>query len=199
MYQILEHFIQTYGYYALFLGTFAEGETILVLGGIAAATGHLNLQLVMLIAFCGSLLGDQTIFFIGRIWGKAFLAKRPRLQPRVAKVHRLLERHHVLLLLGFRFLYGLRNIIPLVIATSNVKTSRFIMLNVMGAAMWAISVSFLGYFLGQLVVPYLGRAKLVILIAVALLAVLIWVLRHLYQRFVAEPPPPPPPADTPQA
>jgi membrane protein DedA with SNARE-associated domain len=199
MYQILEHFIQAYGYYALFLGTFAEGETILVLGGIAAATGHLNLQLVMLIAFCGSLLGDQTIFFIGRIWGKAFLAKRPRLQPRVAKVHRLLERHHVLLLLGFRFLYGLRNIIPLVIATSGVKTSRFIMLNAMGAALWAISVSFLGYFLGQLVVPYLGRAKLVILIAVALLAVLIWVLRHLYQRFVAEPPPPPPPADTPQA
>jgi membrane protein DedA with SNARE-associated domain len=182
MLETLEALIRDYGYYALFVGTFLEGETILLLAGLAAAAGHLNLFFVMVVAFCGSLLGDQTVFFIGRLYGKQFLAKRPWLQPRVEKVHRLMERHHVLLLLGFRFLYGLRNIIPLVIGSSEVKTGRFILLNVIGAITWATSVSLLGYLCGYAVEPLMGKAKIIVLVAVAVVAATVWVVRHLYMR-----------------
>jgi membrane protein DedA with SNARE-associated domain len=194
--QFIKELIEQYGYYALFLGTLCEGETILLLGGMAAKAGHLLLPWVMLIAFCGSLLGDQIVFFIGRFYGKAFIAKRPRLQPRVHKVHRLLERHHTWLLIGFRFMYGLRNIIPLVIGTSGIKTGRFIFLNVIGAALWAVTVSFGGYFIGAAVESFLGKFRIRAIIAVAVLAVLIWIVRHLYLRYRARRPQPPIPPDS---
>ncbi len=62
----LESFIQTYGYLALLVGTFLEGETILVLAGFAAHLGYLNLPWVILVAFVGTLSGDQLFFYLGR-------------------------------------------------------------------------------------------------------------------------------------
>ncbi len=187
----LRELIANYGYYALFLGTLCEGETILLLGGIAARAGHLTLHWVMLIAFCGSLMGDQIVFFIGRFYGRAFLAKRPRLAPRVHKIHRMMEKHQVWLLLGFRFMYGLRNIIPLVVGTSPIRIRRFLFLNVVGAALWAVTVSLLGYFIGAAVESFLGRVHTGILVVVGLAAVIVWVVRHLYMRIKARRSPPP--------
>ena len=191
MLEQLSEFIKEYGYFALFVGTFLEGETILVLGGLAAAAGDLELWKVIVVAFCGSLAGDQTVFFIGRFLGTRILgwltAHRPWHQARVDKVHRLLERHHVLLLLGFRFLYGLRNIIPLVVGSSGVKTSRFIFLNAIGAAVWAVTVATGGFLFGKALELFLEKAKWYqgVLLGVAGIAVLIWIVRHLYLRRAA--------------
>ena len=62
----LEELVANYGYLAIVIGTFLEGETILVLGGFAAHRGFLELPWVMLCAFLGSMAGDQTFFYIGR-------------------------------------------------------------------------------------------------------------------------------------
>lgn len=59
-------FLSHYGYLALLIGTFLEGETILVLGGLAAHQGYLDLAGVILAAFAGSLMGDQFFFLLGR-------------------------------------------------------------------------------------------------------------------------------------
>jgi len=118
----LQTFLQTYGYWALLIGTFLEGETILIIGGFAAHRGYLSLTLVILAAFAGTLAGDQFFFFIGRKKGKAFLDKRPSWKPNIEKVHVLLDRYQTLLILGFRFLYGLRTVTPFVIGMSRVKT-----------------------------------------------------------------------------
>jgi len=61
----LQSFIENYGYAAILVGTFLEGETILILAGPAAHLGYLNLPLVMLAAFLGSLSGDQLFFCLG--------------------------------------------------------------------------------------------------------------------------------------
>lgn len=66
-----------YGYLALFIGTFLEGETILVIAGFLAHSGYLELHWVILSAFLGTFAGDQTFFYLGRFKGIAFLEKRP--------------------------------------------------------------------------------------------------------------------------
>lgn len=63
----METFVQTYGYWAILIGTFLEGETILVLGGLAAHMGYMDLNGVILAAFAGSLSGDQLF----SSWGAA--------------------------------------------------------------------------------------------------------------------------------
>jgi len=64
---IMETFLQTYGYWDILIGTFLEGETILVLGGLAAHMGYMDLSGVILSAFTGSLCGDQLF----SSWGAA--------------------------------------------------------------------------------------------------------------------------------
>jgi membrane protein DedA with SNARE-associated domain len=179
---VLAHWIETYGYLALFLGTLFEGETILVLGGLAAHRGHLSLPLVMLVAFAGSLLGDQTAFWIGHNHGRALLKRWPKLEGRIAKVRPLVDRFGGVLALFFRFLYGLRNVTPLAMAVAGFPPKRFVPLNMIGAAVWAVAVGSLGFVLGEAVRALLPRAHhvtTVVLLAIVLVAGIHWIVRRL--------------------
>src|SRR5215467_8105120 len=102
---MLESLIGRYGYLAILVGTFLEGETILVLGGFAAHRGLLELPGVMLSGFIGSLLSDQIFFYLGRRHGSAWLARRPKWRAGVERVRPIINRHATLLNLVFRFLY----------------------------------------------------------------------------------------------
>ena len=90
----LAELFATYGYYAVFLGTFIEGETVLLLGGIAAHRGYLDLPTVIAVAFAGGWLGDQFYFFLGRRYGQAILMRFPALQIQAQKAQRLTQRYH---------------------------------------------------------------------------------------------------------
>ena len=150
--------IRDYGYFAILVGTFLEGETILILGGVAAYLGSLDLPLVMLTAFAGSSAGDQLYYFIGKWKGRALLDHFPRWHGPAHKVFRLLERHRNLVILSFRFFYGLRNVTPFVLGITRVETSRFVILNLIGAALWAVSFSMIGFLVGEIHGRILGKA-----------------------------------------
>lgn len=180
----LESLVDAYGYLAVLVGTFIEGETILVLGGFAAARGYLGLPWVILAAFIGSLCGDQLFFFLGRWHGKAILSKRPTWKSRVNKAQKMLERFRTPLILAFRFLYGLRTVAPFVIGMSSVPTVEFIFLNAVGALVWAITVGTGGYLFGSALEILIGNIKhyeIQILGAIAAIGVLIWGI-YFYRR-----------------
>lgn len=145
---IIEQIVAQYGYAALRVGTLLEGETILIIAGFAAHQGYLDLSWVILSAFIGSLAGDQIYFFIGRSKGRPFLRRRLSRQIKAAKVERLLARHGTLIMLSFRFMYGLRTITPFIIGTSSISTRRFLLLNATGALVWALVISCVGFLFG---------------------------------------------------
>lgn len=181
---MLEHLIQQYGYVAIFVGAFLEGETVLVLGGFAAHRGFLDIWFVILAAFLGSLAGDQTWFFIGRFKGMPFVERRPAWKGRSERVLDLLHRYHIPLLLGFRFLYGLRNPIPFVIGASGFSPWRFLIYNTIGAAIWATVIGFLGYIFGQAMTLFLADVKRYErwgLVAIALVGLLVWLI-YVWRR-----------------
>ncbi|MBK8979859.1 MAG: DedA family protein [Planctomycetes bacterium] len=155
----LQQLLADYGYLALVVGTFFEGETILVLGGFAANRGYLDLRLAILAAFVGSVLGDQFWFFLGRRLGARLVERRPTWRNAADRIERGLRRHRDLFIFGFRFLYGLRMVSPFVIAISRVSLARFTVLNVLGALVWAISFGIAGYVFGHSVELLLGRVQ----------------------------------------
>lgn len=174
----LEALLHDYGYLAILIGTFLEGETILILGGVAAHFGVLDLALVMLSAFTGSSAGDQLYYFIGRLKGPALLDFFPRWKASAKKVSYHVERHQNLIILSFRFFYGLRNVTPFVLGISGVQVARFVPLNLIGAGIWAFSFAMLGYLLGEAHERILGKGyHLVILGALAVCFVGVWVFR----------------------
>jgi membrane protein DedA with SNARE-associated domain len=180
----LDHWIDTYGYWAILLGTFLEGETILILGGFAAYQGYLKLPWVILIAFLGTLSGDQLFFYMGRKYGAKILANRPAWQARADRVRRLLERFQDYLIFLFRFLYGMRVLTPFVLGLSRVSKGRFLLLNMIGALVWALIVGTGGFLFGQALESLIGdlkRFEAEILGLVVLAGAVVWVI-HGYRR-----------------
>lgn len=182
----MEHLIAEYGYWAVLAGTFFEGETVPVLAGFAAHEGMLRLDLVMLCAFIGSFTGDQVWFWVGRRYGKTWLAKHPKSAVAAERVGRLLDRWGDLFVLSFRFLYGLRAVSPIAIALSSISVIRFAALNLVSAAVWAVAVGSLGYVFGQAIEGMMGRLKVWehrILAALAI-ALVIFVVHRLVRARV---------------
>lgn len=155
----MERAIEQLGYLVIFAGTFLEGETVLVLGGFAAHRGYLWLPGVLLAAFAGSLLGDQLYFQLGRRHGLRFLERRPAWRARLERALRLLERHPGLVIVGCRFLYGLRTVTPFAIGMSGVALRRFAPLNALGAALWAVAIGSAGYFVGTALERVIGDVE----------------------------------------
>ena len=146
----MESLISTYGYVAVLLGTFLEGETILVLAGFAAHRGYLELPWVIVAAFFGTLIGDQLFFYLGRLKGIDWIERRPAWKLKASRVFVLVENHETLIILTFRFLYGLRTVTPFVLGLSGVRAVKYFILNIIGAALWAVSVGVLSGLVGSL-------------------------------------------------
>lgn len=178
----LTYYLSTYGYLALFIGTFLEGETILIIAGFAAYNGHLSLPLCILAAFLGSYAGDQTAFYVGR-YNKRFLETRlKKWECRIEKVHHLLEKHQVLVLVSFRFFYGFRNVTPFAVGTTNISPWRFLVLNGIGAAVWAVSFGVGGYYLGDVLERFLQKAKWWVAGGLFGVIMLIWIIKTIRNR-----------------
>jgi len=155
----IENLIHSYGYVAVLVGTFLEGETIVVLAAFAAHQGYLPLSEVILAAFIGSLAGDQLYFYLGRKHSRFQLDKRPSWRSRIDKAARLLNRFQTSLILSFRFMYGLRTVLPFAIGMSSVPAAKFAVLNVIGAAIWSAALGYGGYFFGHAFEVVLEDAK----------------------------------------
>lgn len=178
-----ETFITHFGYLAILLGTFLEGETILVLAGLAAHRGYLDLPLVILAAFVGTLLGDQLYFYLGRRHSEWLLKRHPAWRFKIERVDRILSRYQTIMLLSFRFLYGFRTLSPFVIGMSSIRTWKYIFLNLIGAAVWTVFIAYAGYYFGQAVELFLGdikRFEIWVFIAVALAGAAVWI--HHFRR-----------------
>jgi membrane protein DedA with SNARE-associated domain len=156
---MIEHLISSYGYLAVLVGTFLEGETILVIAGFAAHRGYLGLPQVIAAACAGTLAGDQLFFYLGRSRNQALLRRRPSWKAPIERVRQMLDRHQLAVVLGFRFLYGVRTVTPFAIGMSGFSPLRFLVLNVIGAAAWATVVGCLGYLFGHSLEIVLGDLK----------------------------------------
>jgi len=181
----MESLVETYGYLAILIGTFLEGETILVLGGLAAHQGYLALPWVILAAFGGSLCGDQLFFLLGRRHSQFILNRRPSWRARIDKAQKLMDRFQTPLILVFRFLYGLRTVMPFIIGMSRVPTYQFVALNAAGALVWAVIVGAGGYAFGhaiQIIIGDLKHYEFVLFTAIAAIGLLVWVV-YFKQRW----------------
>jgi membrane protein DedA with SNARE-associated domain len=172
------HLIEQYGYVATFAGTLIEGETLLILSGLAAHRGYLDLLLVVAVGALGGMLGDLAYFLAGRRYGDELLARFPRFGPAAQRVRGLIERYPNATIVGVRFMYGLRTVGPAAIGSTRIAFVQFLLLNGVGALLWSACWAGAGYVLGTAAERLLGdlaqverelfAGVLVLVVAVAL-------------------------------
>jgi membrane protein DedA with SNARE-associated domain len=175
----LEAIIARYGLLAILIGSGIEGEAVVVTGGILAHRHLVPLWQAAAASAIGSCVVDQLWFFLGRRFRDHPWLRRFTGKPAYARAMAFLERRPNSFIFGFRFIYGLRTISPIAIGTSRIETRRFVILNMVAAAVWGPLFTLIGFVFGRAVDPILdriedgGRILFAIALAVAV-AVAIW-------------------------
>ncbi|EMD1840349.1 DedA family protein [Raoultella planticola] len=180
----INNLISHYGYAALVIGSMAEGETITLLGGVAAHQGLLKFPLVVISVALGGMIGDQLLYLLGRRFGGKLLKRFSHHQARIRKAQRMIQRRPYLFVIGTRFMYGFRVIGPLLIGASRLPPKVFLPLNVLGALVWALIFTTLGYLGGEAIGPWLHHLDahlkhwIWLILVVALVVAAHWLFRR---------------------
>ena len=151
--------IDSYGYLAVAIGAFLEGETILALAGLAAYRGYLDFYTVVAVAMICGFAGDQFYFFLGRYKGARILQRFPDARERAHRFDDLLKRWHAPLIVMIRFMYGFRIVGPVLLGMGRVSSLKFVVYNFIGAAIWAPLIAGIGYLFGEIVESVLHDVK----------------------------------------
>jgi membrane protein DedA with SNARE-associated domain len=146
---MVETLINEYRYLALMVGTFFEGETAILLASSLIYKGFFSGPHTVFFAFAGSFISDWVYYLVGRLNGKIFIERRPKLQAKVFPITNFFQKNRVQILLTYRFLYGFRVIIPVVIGMSGIRPRLFLFYTIVSGLIWATTVSLLGYVIGR--------------------------------------------------
>lgn len=158
-YVYLGLFLVIFAETGLAVGFFLPGDSLLVVSGLFAAAGKMNVVYVMLAFFLGSVIGDSTGYWTGRIMGgRLFNREDSRIfkPSRVEKAREFFDKYGVKTIVLARFVPIVRTFAPLVIGATGMPYRKFVVYSVLGGLLWICSMVLAGYFLGGVVERALG-------------------------------------------
>ena len=188
--EFLIHFFSDYGYFAVLFvliicgfGVPIPEDITLVSGGVISGLGYTNVHIMLVVSLFGVLLGDSTMYWLGRIYGTKILRFRPIRRfltlDRLRMVRSKFEQYGNRVLFVARFLPGLRAPIYMVAGiTRRVSFIRFLLLDFFAAIISVPIWVYLGDF-GASNLDWLHeqikKGQSIIYILIALLALyLVW-------------------------
>ena len=173
-----------------FVFAYAASHALLmaIFAGYAAQLGLLDLTKIIAFCWAGSFAGDVFRFWMARRYGERLLAKFPSIARHTETVKRMVHRHALWLPLVHRYPYGIRGLGAFAYGLSNMSWGTFLVLNFIGAGIWAVPTVVAGYAFGQFSDKVLGDAVSTLSIASLVLFLAIsWLLsRKLEQAMQAE-------------
>lgn len=173
-----ELLLEKFGYLAVFVGSFLEGEAILIAAGFFAERGYLDVYWVGFIGFLGAYVGHLFWFWLGRVYGVRLLDRFPRMKTHFGKGIRMFERYGAAAIIITQWLYGLRITCAVIIGMSRIGIIKFLIYEAISCALWAGVITALGYYFGAAVEAVLGRAENIEkwgLLVIVVIAVTVWV------------------------
>jgi len=126
-----------YGYLAILLAAFWEGEVVLIAAGAMCGSGYLDWRWTILAAAIGGSAGDQIYFYAAHQRAARVIQKSKRLTKWYPKVSKFVLRHSTVAVLLSRFAAGLRITIPLVCASAGMPAKKYSVLSLVSGLAWA--------------------------------------------------------------
>ena len=175
--QHLANFVQTYGawvYALLFLIVFVEtglvvmpflpGDSLLFIVGTLAGAGAMSLPVAIAVLLVAAILGDQVNYTIGRAIGpKVFQWENSRWFNRRAfeAAHSFYEKHGGITIIIARFMPFIRTFAPFVAGVAEMNRATFTAYNVVGAVIWVVGLTVVGYFFGNIPIVQQHLSKII--------------------------------------
>jgi membrane protein DedA with SNARE-associated domain len=167
---------------ALFIGFVLPGETAAVLGGVAAKLGHAPLWGVLVTVVAAAIIGDSVGYEVGRTLGPRVLQMRllDRRRSRLDDARDFLARRGGSAVFLGRWVAFFRAVMPALAGTARMRYPKFLVFNAAGGLVWGTVVVLVGYAAGAsyaTVERTVGRGAALAVLAVALVALLVWRVR----------------------
>lgn len=176
--------IQTVGYLGLwviifaesglFLGFFFPGDSLIFTAGFLASQNLLNIWWLIPILLTGAVLGDNFGYTFGKKVGPAIFKKEDGLffhRENLTKASRYYEKYGAKTLVLARFMPIVRTFAPILAGVGQMEYKKFFAYNLLGGALWTISLPLLGYYLGR-IIPNIDKYLLPIILGIIILSFL---------------------------
>lgn len=153
---IREHGDIAYG----FVFAYAAQNSLLapLFAGYAAHLGAFDWATLVILCWAGGFIGDAIRFWIGRRWGMKLIKRFPKFERGIHVILRLVDRHHLWMILIHRYPHGIRGFAGFAFGMSNLSWGLFLVLNFVSAGIWSLVVVSAGYSFGHMSEKALGEA-----------------------------------------
>ncbi|MBI5733776.1 MAG: VTT domain-containing protein [Candidatus Kerfeldbacteria bacterium] len=171
----------------LLIGIFFPGDSLLFTAGLLATQGYFEISWLIVLFFLAAVSGDSVGYTFGRRLGKKFFKYEKSFWFRpdnIAKARAFYAKYGAKTIILARFVPGVRTLAPILAGVGDMKYITFIVYNILGGLLWAVGVTALGYYLGN-VIPNVEMYLLplvAVIILVSFLPVGIELLRDQERR-----------------
>jgi len=180
----LDSLLRTVGYAGIFAIVFAEsgllvgfflpGDSLLFTAGFLASQGFFDIFILCIITFVAAVVGDNVGYHFGHRVGPKVFKKEDSLvfsKSNIDKSTAFYEKHGGKTIVLARFIPVVRTFAPVIAGVGKMDYKKFLLFNVLGGLIWAVGVTALGYFLGN-IIPDVDKyllpiAALIILVSIA--------------------------------
>jgi membrane protein DedA with SNARE-associated domain len=168
---------------ALFFGFLLPGETAVIVGGVLARQGTVELAWLTLAVVLAAIAGDSVGYEIGRRLGPPLLDSRPlrRRTERVTRARELIRRRGPAAVFLGRFVALLRSLVPALAGASDMPYRRFLFYNALGGLVWGVGNALLGYGMGaayERAEGLIGRTMALVTAGLVVVALVVWRIRR---------------------
>ncbi|MBI2589615.1 VTT domain-containing protein [Candidatus Berkelbacteria bacterium] len=168
----------------LLIGFFLPGDSLLFTAGFLASQGYLNLSLLIVGSFVAAVIGDSVGYAFGKNIGPALFKRansRWFKQEHLIRAREFYAKYGGRTIVLARFIPFIRTFAPIVAGISEMGYQTFILYNLIGGALWAVGVPFLGYFLGS-IIPNVDQLLLPIIATIILVSILPPIVEYMRRR-----------------
>jgi membrane-associated protein len=166
----------------LFLGFFLPGDSLIFVAGFLASQGFFGPVLLSVILFVAAVTGNMVGYEFGRRVGPKLFSREDSLlfrKDHVTKTKKFYDKYGGKTVMIARFVPVVRTFAPILAGVAEMKYMVFLAYNIAGAAIWAVGLTVLGYFLGTRV-PDIDKYLLPIVLVIIVVSVLPGVI-HLWR------------------
>lgn len=159
----------------LLIGFFLPGDSLLFTAGVLAGQGKLDVAMVVIGCFVAAVIGDQVGYTIGQRLGPRLFRKPDSKifkQEYIARTKEFFEKHGPKTIVLARFVPIVRTFAPTLAGVGEMPRSVFLKYNVVGAFIWAVGVTMLGYALGDAIGDSIDTYLLPMIVVIVLVSLL---------------------------
>ena len=157
----------------LFIGFFLPGDSLLFTAGFLASQGFLNIWALSFLMFVAAVTGDSVGYAFGKKAGPKIFYREDSFffhRNHIERARAFYEQHGSKTIVLARFIPMARTFAPILAGVGKMRYRTFLFYNIIGGALWALGMPWLGYYLGS-TIPNIDKYLLPIILIIITLSV----------------------------